>query len=151
MVGSTASTTILATNPRCSAISSISDVSSTDLVNCLSNPSGPVRDNPCSWHEKNRAPGSRDSANVRNGTRAKTVLTHATGEVELQVHRHREGTFEPVIVRKRQRRLTEVDEIVLSLYARGLTTAHPTAERGKKRASRRATARRIRRAKDLRG
>ncbi len=61
------------------------------------------------------APGARDSANVRNGTRAKTVLTHATGEVELQVPRDREGTFEPVIVRKRQRRLTEVDEIVLSL------------------------------------
>ena len=35
--------------------------------------------------EKNRAPGARDSANVRNGTRAKTVLTHATGGVELAV------------------------------------------------------------------
>jgi hypothetical protein len=35
-------------------------------------------------HEKNRAPGARDSANVRTGTRAKTVLTHATGEVALQ-------------------------------------------------------------------
>jgi len=70
-------------------------------------------------HEKNRAPGARDSANVRNGTRAKTVLTHASGQVELAVPRDREGTFEPVIVKKRQRRLTEVDEIVLSLYARG--------------------------------
>ncbi len=78
-------------------------------------------------HEKNRAPGARDSANVRNGTRAKTVLTHATGEVELAVPRDREGTFEPVIVRKRQRRLTEVDEIVLSLYARGLTTGEIAA------------------------
>ncbi len=77
-------------------------------------------------HEKNRAPGARDSANVRNGTRAKTV-THATGEVELAVPRDREGTFEPVIVRKRQRRLTEVDEIVLSLYARGLTTGEIAA------------------------
>jgi len=78
-------------------------------------------------HEKNRAPGARDSANVRNGTRAKTVLTHATGEVEVEVPRDREGTFEPVIVRKRQRRLTEVDEIVLSLYARGLTTGEIAA------------------------
>jgi len=78
-------------------------------------------------HEKNRAPGARDSANVRNGTRAKTVLTHATDEVELQVPRDREGTFEPVIARKRQRRLTEVDEIVLSLYARGLTTGEIAA------------------------
>ena len=51
-------------------------------------------------HEKNRAPGERDSANVRNGTRSKTVLTHATGQVELEVPRDREGTFEPVIVKK---------------------------------------------------
>jgi putative transposase len=78
-------------------------------------------------HEKNRASGDRDSSNVRNGTRPKTVLTHATGQVELEVPRDREGTFEPVIVRKRQRRLGEVDEIVLSLYARGLTTGEITA------------------------
>ena len=83
-------------------------------------------------HEKNRAPGERDSGNVRNGTRTKTVLTHATGQVELQVPRDREGTFEPVtarkvIVKKRQRRLGEVDEIVLSLYARGLTTGEIAA------------------------
>jgi putative transposase len=78
-------------------------------------------------HEKNRADGDRDSANVRNGTRPKTVLTHATGQVELEVPRDREGTFEPVIVKKRQRRLGEVDEIVLSLYARGLTTGEISA------------------------
>ena len=78
-------------------------------------------------HEKHRAPSDRDSSNVRNGTRAKTVLTHATGKVELEVPRDREGTFEPVIVKKRQRRLGEVDEIVLSLYARGLTTGEISA------------------------
>ena len=78
-------------------------------------------------HEKNRAAGGRDSSNVRNGTRSKTVLTHATGQVELEVPRDREGTFEPVIVKKRQRRLGEVDEIVLSLYARGLTTGEISA------------------------
>jgi putative transposase len=78
-------------------------------------------------HEKNRAPDDRDSGNVRNGTRPKTVLTHATGQVELNVPRDREGTFEPVIVKKRQRRLGEVDEIVLSLYARGLTTGEISA------------------------
>ncbi len=78
-------------------------------------------------HEKNRVPGARDSTNVRNVTRSKTVLTHASGQVELEVPRDREGTFEPVIVRKRQRRLTEVDEIVLSLYARGLTTGEIAA------------------------
>ena len=78
-------------------------------------------------HEKNRVADGRESTNVRNGTRPKTVLTHATGEVELDVPRDRDGTFEPVIVKKRQRRLTEVDEIVLSLYARGLTTGEISA------------------------
>src|SRR6478735_1636387 len=38
-------------------------------------------------HEKNRAPEGRESTNIRNGTRAKTVLTHATGEVEIEVPR----------------------------------------------------------------
>jgi putative transposase len=78
-------------------------------------------------HEKNRVPEGRESTNIRNGTRPKTVLTHATGQVELDVPRDRDGTFEPVIVRKRQRRLGEVDEIVLSLYARGLTTGEIAA------------------------
>jgi len=78
-------------------------------------------------HEKNRVPEDRESGNVRNGTRPKSVLTHATGQVDLEVPRDRDGTFEPVIVRKRQRRLGEVDEIVLSLYARGLTTGEIAA------------------------
>ena len=73
-------------------------------------------------HEKNRVVENRESTNVRNGTRPKTVLTSATGQVDLDVPRDRDGTFEPVIVKKRQRRLGEVDEVVLSLYARGLTT-----------------------------
>jgi transposase-like protein len=78
-------------------------------------------------HEKNRAAEGRESNNVRNGTRAKTVLTHASGQVELEVPRDRDGSFEPVIVKKRQRRLGEVDEVVLSLYARGLTTGEISA------------------------
>ncbi len=78
-------------------------------------------------HEKNRAAGDRDSSNVRNGTRPKTVLTHATGRVELEVPRDRDGSFEPIIVKKRQRRLGEVDEIVLSLYPRGLITGEISA------------------------
>src|ERR1017187_8380780 len=65
--------------------------------------------------------------NVRNGTRPKTGLTEATGQVELDVPRDRAGTFEPQIVKKRQRRLTGVDEIVLSLYAKGLTTGEISA------------------------
>ena len=73
-------------------------------------------------HEKNRAEPERESANVRNGTRKKTVISEAAGEVDIEVPRDRESSFEPSIVKKRQRRLTGVDEIVLSLYAKGLTT-----------------------------
>ena len=78
-------------------------------------------------HEKHLAPQERDSTNIRNGTRAKTVLTEATGHVEIDVPRDRDGTFEPQIVKKRQRRLSGVEEIVLSLYAKGLTTGEISA------------------------
>ena len=64
---------------------------------------------------------------MRNGSRSKTVLTESLGHVEIEVPRDRAGTFEPQIVRKRQRRLTGVDEIVLSLYAKGLTTGEISA------------------------
>jgi transposase-like protein len=69
----------------------------------------------------------RNGANSRNGTRAKTVLTDNAGPVQVEVPRDREGSFEPVIVKKRQRRLSDVDAIVLSLYARGLTTGEISA------------------------
>ncbi|MEU3117223.1 IS256 family transposase [Micromonospora chalcea] len=67
------------------------------------------------------------SGNVRNGSRSKTVLTEASGPVQIDVPRDRAGTFEPQIVRKRQRRLSGVDEVVLSLYAKGLTTGEISA------------------------
>ena len=73
------------------------------------------------------AAAGRGSGNSRNGTRAKTVLTDACGAIEIEVPRDRAGTFEPQIVKKRQRRLTDVDEVVLSLYARGLTTGEISA------------------------
>ena len=78
-------------------------------------------------HAKNRADPDREAGNVRNGTRPKTVLTGASGHVLIEVPRDRDGTFEPVIVKKRQRRLGEVDEVVLSLYANGLTTGEISA------------------------
>jgi len=62
----------------------------------------------------------RNSGNSRNGSRAKTVLTDI-GPVEVRVPRDVAGTFEPQIVRKRQRRLSGVDDLVLSLSAKGLT------------------------------
>ncbi|KJS52123.1 transposase, partial [Streptomyces rubellomurinus subsp. indigoferus] len=70
-------------------------------------------------YEKHDPAGS-GSGNSRNGTRSKTVLTEV-GPVEIEVPRDREGSFEPQLVRKRQRRLSGVDEMVLSLSARGLT------------------------------
>jgi putative transposase len=66
-------------------------------------------------------PAGRDGLNSRNGTRAKTVLTEI-GPVEIEVPRDRDGSFDPQVVRKRQRRLDGIDQIVLSLTARGLTT-----------------------------
>jgi transposase-like protein len=77
-------------------------------------------------HEKN-TPSGNETGNVRNGSRPKTVLTEGTGQVGIDVPRDRDGTFEPQIVRKRQRRLNGVDEIVLSLYAKGLTTGEISA------------------------
>src|SRR5919107_211424 len=78
-------------------------------------------------HDKNRAESGRESANVRNGIRSKTVVSDAAGEVRIDVPRDREGTFEPHIVKKRQRRLSGVDEVVLSLYSKGLTTGDISA------------------------
>jgi putative transposase len=77
-------------------------------------------------HDKHAPPGN-ESGNVRNGTRPKTVLTEGSGQVPIEVPRDRAGTFEPQIVKKRQRRLTGVDEMVLSLYAKGLTTGEISA------------------------
>ena len=77
-------------------------------------------------HGKHSPPGN-EAGNVRNGTRPKTVLTEASGQVPIEVPRDRAGTFEPQIVKKRQRRLSGVDEMVLSLYAKGLTTGEISA------------------------
>src|SRR5829696_607938 len=77
-------------------------------------------------HEKHQVTTGEDG-NVRNGTRPKTVLTDAAGEVQIEVPRDRAGTFAPVIVKKRQRRLTDVDAVAISLYAKGLTTGEISA------------------------
>jgi putative transposase len=68
----------------------------------------------------------RDGGNSRNGHRSKTVLTEV-GPVEIDVPRDRDGSFEPKIVAKRQRRLSGVDELVISLSAKGLTTGEVQA------------------------
>ncbi len=68
----------------------------------------------------------RDGGNSRNGTRTKTVITDV-GPVDIDVPRDRDGTFDPTIVRKHQRRLGGVDDMVLSLSAKGLTTGEISA------------------------
>lgn len=77
-------------------------------------------------HEKHQVP-TAENGNIRNGTRPKTVLTDAAGEVTIAVPRDRAGTFEPVIVKKRQRRLSDVDAVAISLFAKGLTTGEISA------------------------
>jgi transposase-like protein len=71
-------------------------------------------------------PAGDGSGNSRNGRRAKTVLTEA-GPVGIEVPRDRDASFAPVIVPKRARRLGGVDDMVISLVAKGLTTGEVQA------------------------
>ena len=71
-------------------------------------------------------PAGRNTGNSRNGSRAKTVLTDV-GPVQIDVPRDRDASFDPRIVAKRQKRLSGVDELVISLSARGLTTGEIAA------------------------
>jgi putative transposase len=66
-------------------------------------------------------PAGRGSGNSRNGSTAKTVNT-VNGPVDITVPRDRNGSFEPVIVPKKTRRLSNINSVVLSLYSRGMTT-----------------------------
>ena len=72
-------------------------------------------------------PVGRGSGNSRNGTRSKMVVTDNVGAIKIQVPRDRNGTFEPQLVKKRQRRLSGMDAMVLSLFAKGLTTGEIVA------------------------
>ena len=58
--------------------------------------------------------------NHRNGSSAKTVLTDA-GSLRIEVPREREGTFEPQLIGKHERRLTGFDDKIIAMYARGMT------------------------------
>ena len=77
-------------------------------------------------HEKHRAPEERASTNIRNGTRAKTVLTRPPG-MSRSTSPRPGRVVRAQIVKKQQRRLTGVDEIALSLDAKGLTTGEISA------------------------
>lgn len=67
------------------------------------------------------APAGRGSGNSRNGTTAKR-LKGQHGEVPIDAPRDRNGSFEPQFVRKGQTRLTQMDDQILALYAKGLST-----------------------------
>jgi len=67
------------------------------------------------------APEGRNGGNSRNGKSTKRLKTE-TGDLELEIPRDREGSFEPMLVTKGQRRLPGFDEKVIALYARGMTT-----------------------------
>src|SRR6187402_1272612 len=66
------------------------------------------------------APEGINSGNSRNGKSSKKVKT-SMGEVELEIPRDRNGTFEPVLIPKRSRTVEGIEEIVISLYARGMS------------------------------
>ena len=66
-------------------------------------------------------PAGQGSGNSRNGFTSKTVITSA-GQAELAVPRDRNGSFDPQLVPKRKRRLGSTNDMIVSLYARGMTT-----------------------------
>ena len=71
--------------------------------------------------EKHDRQAAKESSNRRNGTTNKTVKSKH-GEIELEIPRDRQSEFEPVIVKKHQRRFDGFDDLILSLYSRGLST-----------------------------
>lgn len=64
--------------------------------------------------------GEKTTSNRRNGTTTKKVRSQ-TGELEINVPRDREGSFEPIIVPKRQNDVSEIQTKVTSMYAKGLS------------------------------
>ena len=71
-------------------------------------------------YEKNASDGHH-TGNSRNGYSTKT-LKGDHGEFELQTPRDRNATFEPQLIKKGQTRITSMDEQILSLYAKGMST-----------------------------
>jgi putative transposase len=61
-----------------------------------------------------------DATNLRNGRSAKTVLTE-DGPLRLEIPRDRDGSFEPILIPKHERRFTGFDDKIVAMYARGMT------------------------------
>ena len=71
-------------------------------------------------YEKHSVSGVH-SGNSRNGYGSKTI-TSEYGESQITVPRDRNGTFEPQIIGKRQTRTDEIEQKVLAMYSKGMTT-----------------------------
>jgi putative transposase len=74
-------------------------------------------------HHLGYSPGEakpQERTNHRNGSSSKTVLTDS-GAVQIDIPRDREGTFEPLLIGKHERRFQGFDDKILSMYARGMT------------------------------
>jgi putative transposase len=71
-------------------------------------------------YEKHQQGGSTDG-NARNGKGKKTVKSHF-GDIELEPPRDRAGTFDPEVVKKRQRDISGIEQKVISMYAKGMST-----------------------------
>jgi len=69
---------------------------------------------------KQGEPKPAGQTNQRNGTSGKTVITD-DGPVAIEVPRDREGSFEPLIVGKHERRFTGFNQKIIAMYARGMT------------------------------
>src|SRR5882757_2177343 len=65
-------------------------------------------------------PRPEGQANHRNGTTAKTVATD-TGEVPIDAPRDRNGSFEPLLIGKHERRFTGFDDKIIAMYSRGMS------------------------------
>src|SRR5699024_11273039 len=68
----------------------------------------------------NNERGDKETPNRRNGYTKKTLKT-TVGDVPIEVPRDREGTFEPVVVPKRKRDVSAIEDKVLAMYAKGMS------------------------------
>ena len=62
-----------------------------------------------------------DNNNYRNGTKKKTLRSNY-GEFEIDVPQDRQSSFEPEVVKKRQKDISNIDQKIISMYAKGMTT-----------------------------